>query len=65
MNNQDTKLQQAYDILVQLGMPRQQLNERTALCLLCLLDITPEKAWNQASNPLVGITPIMNWARAH
>ena len=54
MNNQDTKLQQAYDILVQLGMPRQQLNERTALCLLCLLDMTPEKAWNQASNPLVG-----------
>ena len=65
MNNQDTKLQQAYDILVQLGMPRQQLNERTALCLLCLLDMTPEKAWNQASNPLVGITPIMNWSREH
>ena len=65
MNNQDTKLQQAYDILVQLGMPRQQLNERTALCLLCLLDMTPEKLWNQASNPLVGITPIMSWSREH
>ncbi|HAV4457315.1 TPA: restriction endonuclease [Acinetobacter baumannii] len=65
MNSRDIKLQQAYEILVQLGMPRQQLNERTALCLLCLLDMTPEKTWNQASNLLVGITPIMNWARTH
>ena len=51
MNNQDEKLQQAYDILVQLGMPRQQLNDRTALCLLCLIDVTPDKTWNQATNP--------------
>ena len=65
MNNQDTKLQQAYDILVQLGMPRQKLNDRTALYLLCLLDMTPEKAWNQESNPLVGNTPLMNCSRAH
>ena len=63
MSGQDDKLQQAYNILVQLGMPRQQLNERTALCLLCLIDMTPDKPWNQASNPLVGITPIMDWSR--
>lgn len=59
----ELKLQQAYDILVHLGMPRQQLNERTALCLLCLLDMTPDKQWNQAGSPLVGITPIMDWSR--
>lgn len=44
-------------------MPRPQQNEITALCLLCLLDMTPNKFWNQASNPLVGITPIMEWSR--
>ncbi|HDR1436441.1 TPA: restriction endonuclease [Pasteurella multocida] len=46
-------------------MPRQQQNERTALCLLCLLDMTPDKSWSQAGNPLVGITPIMNWSRLY
>lgn len=65
MSNQDDKLQQALNILVQLGMPRPQQNERTALCLLCLLDMTPDKSWSQAGNPLVGITPIMDWSRQH
>src|SRR5690348_11505981 len=46
-------------------MPRPQQNERTALCLLCLLDMTPDKSWSQAGNPLVGITPIMDWSRQH
>ena len=65
MSNQEEKLQQALGILVQLGMPRQQQNERTALCLLCLLNLTPDKQWSQAENPLVGITPIMDWSRLH
>ncbi|HAS04095.1 MAG TPA: restriction endonuclease [Pasteurella multocida] len=65
MSNANDKLQQALDILIQLGMPTPQQNERTALCLLCLLDMTPDKSWSQASNPLVGITPIMNWSRQY
>lgn len=59
------KLTEALLILNQLGMPRQQLNERTALCLLCLLDMQPTKNWSDANNPLVGITPIMDWSRIH
>lgn len=59
------KLAEALLILNQLGMPRQQLNERTALCLLCLLDMQPAKNWSDASDPLVGITPIMDWSRVH
>lgn len=65
MSSLDDKLQQAYSILIQLGMPRQQINERTALCLLCLIDMTPDKPWVQATNPLVGITPIMEWSRQY
>ena len=61
----ELKLHQASEILVHLDLPRQQLNERTALCLLCLLDMTPNKQWSQAGNPLVGITPIMDWSRTH
>ena len=59
------KLTEALSILNQLGMPRQQLGERTALCLLCLLDMQPSKKWSDASDPLVGITPIMDWSKTH
>ena len=65
MNKQNLKLQQMQEIIIDLGMPRAQQNERTALCLLCLLDLTPDKSWNQATNPLIGITPIMDWSRMH
>ena len=52
-------------ILVDLGLPKAQQNERTALCLLALLNLTPEKLWKKAESPRIGITPIMDWAREH
>lgn len=58
-------LNDAHQILISLGLPRAQQNERSALCLLALLDLTPDKRWSQAQNPLIGITPIMDWAREH
>jgi BsuBI/PstI restriction endonuclease domain/BsuBI/PstI restriction endonuclease HTH domain len=57
------KLDQALRILDDLGMPRAQLNERTALCLLALVNVTPLKRWRDAETPLIGITPIMDWAK--
>jgi hypothetical protein len=53
----------ALQILDALALPRQQRNERSALCLLALLNLTPEKTWAQAENPLIGITPMMNFSR--
>lgn len=55
----------AHRIIISLGLPRAQQNERSALSLLALLNLTPGKPWSQAENPLVGITPIMNWVREH
>lgn len=55
----------AHQILVSLGLPRAQQNDRSALCLLALLNLTPGKAWSKAENPFVGITPIMDWAREY
>jgi len=55
----------ALQILASLGLPRAQQNERSALCLLALVTLTPEKSWGQAENPLLGITPIMDWIRDH
>jgi len=44
-------------------MPRAQRNERSALCLLALLNLTQRKSWAKAQNPLMGITPMMDFAR--
>jgi len=63
--SKEKKLQEAMRILVDLGMPRPQLNERTALCLLALVNITPTKKWADCEDPLIGITPIMDWAKEH
>jgi hypothetical protein len=59
------KLQDALRILETLGMPKAQLNERSALCLLALVDIKPTAPWAACKDPLIGITPIMDWAKAH
>lgn len=58
-------IEAARQVIISLGLPRPQQNERSALALLALLNLTPGKAWAQAENPLVGITPIMDWAREH
>lgn len=58
-------IDEAHQLIISLGLPRAQHNERSALCLLALLDLTPSKTWAQAENPLVGITPIMDWSRKH
>ncbi len=57
------KIDEALDILKALGMPRGQQNERSALTLLALLNLKPEEQWNDLQKPLMGITPIMDYAR--
>lgn len=65
MSSRNDHLQAAQEIIIFLGLPRAQQNERSALCLLALLDLTPDKTWAEAENPCMGITPIMDWAREH
>ncbi len=64
-NPRQTRITQANQILMSLGLPRAQQNERSALCLLALLNLTPGKQWVLAENPLMGITPLMDWVREH
>jgi hypothetical protein len=59
----ESKIDETLDVLASIGMPRAQINDRSALCLLALLDLKPSQDWNESSNPLMGITPIMDWAR--
>ncbi len=57
--------EQALSILTSLGFPRAQLNERSALCLLALTGLRPGRGWHEAQDDLIGITPIMDFAREH
>ena len=64
-NNRKKRTTEALSVLADLGMPRAQQNERSALCLLAIQNLTFDKPWREAANPLMGITPIMDWAREH
>lgn len=56
---------EAIDALKELGLPSAQLNERSGLVLLALLDLTPERSWSEATAPLRGITPMMDFMAEH
>ncbi len=62
---ENRNIDDALQILTALDFPRAQRNERSALCLLAITDMTPGKSWQQAGNPLVGITPMMEFAKDH
>ncbi|WP_218193665.1 BsuBI/PstI family type II restriction endonuclease [Pseudomonas gelidaquae] len=57
------KIDEAISILIALGLPRAQQNERTALTLLALIDLTPNGSWAELKRPLLGVTPIMTWVK--
>jgi hypothetical protein len=65
MPSKEGRINEALGILADIGMPRAQQNERSALCLLALINLAPEKKWSEATSPLMGITPIMDWVRNH
>lgn len=62
---ENNHIKDARQILISLGLPLAQHNDRSALSLLALLNLTPNKKWSQAENPLMGITPIMDWSLEH
>jgi hypothetical protein len=59
------KIVDALQVLKDLGLPKAQHNDRSALTLLALLNLQPEMTWENGSAPLMGITPIMDWGRIH
>jgi hypothetical protein len=59
------KIEQAIDVLKALGLPRPQQNERSALTLLALLDLKPADPWSAATDPLRGVTQMMEFFAQH
>ena len=56
-----TRPDEAVEILKALGFGPKQSNEVAAYTLLALLDLRPKTAWSAATNPLRGITPIIEF----
>ena len=65
MNEKHNHIESAQEVIAALGLPKAQQNERSALALLALLNLTPERPWSRSEDPLMGITPIMEWIRHH
>jgi adenine-specific DNA-methyltransferase len=57
------RIEEALAILKHINAPKQQQNERSALCLLALADIRPQTPWHQATAPRRRITEMMDWFR--
>ncbi len=60
-----THIQEAGQILKALGLPRGQLNKRSALVLLALLHLSPRGSWSEATALLIGIQSIIDFIKAH
>jgi type II restriction enzyme len=61
----EEKIRDALTILNDLGLPRQQQNERSALTLLSILGLKSADPWEDAADPLMGITPMMDFFEKH
>lgn len=55
------RVKEALNLLVAVGIPKEQQNERSALTLLALANLAPRAPWNDASSPLRRITQMMGW----
>ena len=55
------RIQEAIDILTAFGLPARQKNERSALTLLALLNLSRDDPWHQAQSRLVRIHDILTF----
>lgn len=65
MTNKEQRINEAQEILQLLNFDRERCNERSALVLLALLDLPPDRQWSKASNPMLRTVEIMEWLRTH
>lgn len=61
----DARIREARTLLGYFELPKSAQNDRSALTLLALLDLKPDEPWDEAKQPLRGVTPIMTFCREH
>jgi len=60
-----SKREDALEIIKNLGLPRQQQNERSCLTPLALAGLKEKHPWSKIQRPLLRIWDIMAWMRDH
>jgi hypothetical protein len=55
------KLKEAMSLLRAIGFGPKQTNEVAGYVLLALINLAPDDSWDTARNPLLGITPIIDF----
>lgn len=56
-------IDEAIEVLRDLGIGEKQLNERSAMTLLALLHLGEGDSWERSTNPMLGTRAIMDWIR--
>ncbi len=59
------RIEEALSILRQIGLPKDQQNDRSALTLLALVNLRPGDSWTKSQSVLIGITSIMNFIKGN
>lgn len=62
---QRRRLEEARQLLRGLNFDAERSNERSALVLLALLDLTPTRSWSEARDPQLRTVEMMDWMRLH
>ncbi|HEX5584050.1 BsuBI/PstI family type II restriction endonuclease [Gaiella sp.] len=62
---QRRRVEEARQVLRDLNFDAERSNERSALVLLALLDLTDKRSWSEAREPRLRTVEIMDWLRAH
>ncbi len=57
------KIDEAIGIIAALGFPRAQHNERSALCLLALVQLRKNGSWQRLQQPMLGVRAILDFCR--
>jgi hypothetical protein len=65
MTDREQRTSEAQRVLQSLNFDRERYNERSALILLALLDLPPNRPWSEASSPMLRTVQIMAWLREH
>ena len=59
----EKRIEETIEMLKSFGVQTGQLNERSALTFLALLDLGPDQPWLNSGSPLRGVTEMMGWMR--
>lgn len=63
MTEVETRIEEARQVLRDLGFDRERTNDRSCLVLLALLALSCDADWSESANPLLGTRAIMDWIR--